>query len=325
MSPPNTLILALYGLLTLTSAAVPHSKRQDSSTDYGFAAGQPQSNSGKGAPILGGTDPQIDLANKANLGEESTDNGIVPNLKWRFSDSKTRLLPGGWVREQVITDLPVSTDIAAAQQHLQKGAIREIHWHRVAEWGWVYAGRVLLSAVDDQGRYQVSELQPGDVWYFPKGIAHTIQGLDDENEYLLAFDEGDFDKVGTTFMVDDWLHHTPLDVVAKNFGVNESVFDNLPETDPYILNATVAEGDVEAPDNEVLSGNNSYVYIARDNPVEAVPGSGGTFRKVDTSTFPIAETISSAFVTLQPGGLRELHWHPNVSGLASCHRIYCAC
>jgi hypothetical protein len=52
-------------------------------------------------------------------------------LKWRFGDSKTRIYPGGWVREQVDNDLPASHDIAAAQQHLKKGAIRELHWHRV--------------------------------------------------------------------------------------------------------------------------------------------------------------------------------------------------
>ena len=78
-----------------------------------------------------GTNHQIDLQNPANLGQESTDNGLVPNLKWSFSDSKTRLFKGGWVREQVITDLPASTDIAAAQVHLTKGANRELHWHRV--------------------------------------------------------------------------------------------------------------------------------------------------------------------------------------------------
>ncbi len=65
------------------------------------------------------------------MGQQSTDNGVVPNVKWSFSDSKTRILAGGWVREQVITDLPSSTDISAAQQHLTKGSIRELHWHRV--------------------------------------------------------------------------------------------------------------------------------------------------------------------------------------------------
>lgn len=57
-------------------------------------------------------------------------------------------------------------------------------------------GRVLVSAVDENGRHQVAELEFGDIWYFPKGQAHTVQGLGDENEYLLAFDDGNFDAAG---------------------------------------------------------------------------------------------------------------------------------
>lgn len=79
----------------------------------------------------GGTNNQRDRENPNNLGQQKTDAGSVPNLKWAFSDSKTRLLNGGWVRQQVISDLPSSHDIAGAQQHLKKGAIRELHWHRV--------------------------------------------------------------------------------------------------------------------------------------------------------------------------------------------------
>ena len=93
---------------------------------------------------------------------------------------------------------------------------------RQAEWGFVYNGSVLISAVDEDGKYQVEKLNYGDIWYvdhevqplwrmvllpsvvliwklsryFPKGAAHTVQGLDDENEFLLVFDEADFDKVG---------------------------------------------------------------------------------------------------------------------------------
>lgn len=68
-----------------------------------------------------------------------------------------------------------------------------------AEWGIVYDGRVKLSAVDENGVYQVTELGYGDIWYFPKGVAHTIQGLDEENEFLLVFDDADFDKVGYVY------------------------------------------------------------------------------------------------------------------------------
>lgn len=105
-----------------------YEKRQEAP---GFSNGQPLDAKGRGGIISGGTDKQIDIANPANLGAESTDAGIVPNLKWRFSDSKTRVVNGGWVRESLITDLPASGDIAGAQFHLNKGSIREFHWHTV--------------------------------------------------------------------------------------------------------------------------------------------------------------------------------------------------
>ncbi|KAL8822797.1 MAG: hypothetical protein Q9191_006473 [Dirinaria sp. TL-2023a] len=260
-----------------------------------FDQGQPINAKGNGAPILGGTDKQIDLQNPDNLGAQDTDNGVVPNVKWRFSDSKTRLLSGGWVREQVITDLPASKDIAAAQQHLTKGSIRELHWHRVAEWGYVYAGKVRVAAVDEHGENQVDDLDVG---------------LNDENEYLLAFDDGDFDATGTTFNVDDWITHTPKDILAKNFGVNQSLFDTVPTPNPYILKSNATNGNVTSPYGK-LEGNSSYVYHLSRIQVPPAPGGGGTLAIVDSRNFPIATTIAAAVVTLEPRGLRELHWHPN--------------
>ncbi|KAI9804387.1 MAG: hypothetical protein M1825_001285 [Sarcosagium campestre] len=291
-------------------------KRQDPSTK----TGQPYDpKTKKGSTFSGGTNAQLDLQNPANLGAESTDNGIVTNLKWSFSDSKTRLLNGGWTREQVVTDLPASKDIAGAQQHLKKGASRELHWHKVAEWGFVYAGSVLVSAVDENGKSQVARVNEGDIWYFPKGSAHTINGLDDENEYLLVFDEGDFDAKGTTFNVDDWIAHTPKDILAKNFGVNASVFDNTPKVNPYILPTEVSEGKVDNP-NGNLEGNSSYVYYASKENVPEVPGGGGTIQIVDSRNFPISKTLAAAIVTVKPKGHRELHWHPNAEEWLYFHK-----
>ncbi|MCJ1442296.1 MAG: hypothetical protein MMC23_002789 [Stictis urceolatum] len=276
----------------------------------GFSKGQPYDGKGKGGPFSGGTNRQLDLSNPDNLGQQSTDSGLVVNLKWSFSDSKTRLLNGGWVREQVITDLPASHDIAGAQQHLKKGAIRELHWHRVAEWGYVYKGQITVSAIDEEGRNQFETLDEGDIWYFPKGEAHTIQGLADENEYLLVFDDGNFDASGTTFMVDDWIAHTPKDILAKNFDVDSSVFDTVPAPNPYIINGTVSDEGIDSP-NGKLEGNSSYVFHASKETPTPAAGGGGTIQIVDSRNFPVAKTIASAIVTLKPGALRELHWHPN--------------
>ncbi|PMD35097.1 putative oxalate decarboxylase oxdC [Hyaloscypha variabilis F] len=301
-----------FSKLSLVSLAVASVSGKALNKRSGFSQGEPIADNGNGGPILGGTNLQLDLQNPDNLGAESTDAGTVPNLKWSFSQSKTRLFPGGWIREQVVTDIPASTDIAGAQQHLKKGALRELHWHRVAEWGYVYAGEVLVSAVDENGDYQVDRLQVGDIWYFPKGSAHTIQGLADENEYLLAFDDGNFDAIGTTFMVDDWITHTPAEVLAKNFGVNASVFTTVPAPDPYILNGTVTTAnDTGAASG--LFGNSSYVFHDSAAANVPVPGGGGTLKIIDSRNFPIATTIAATVVNLEPNGLRELHWHPNAA------------
>ncbi|KAH8176776.1 cupin domain-containing protein [Sarocladium implicatum] len=310
----------ILGLALLPGALAAPSPSVDKRDGGKFDEGQPISADGKGGPIAGGTNKQLDLQNPSNLGQQPTDNGIVPNLKWSFSDSKTRLLNGGWVREQVIQDLPASHDIAGAQQHLRKGGIRELHWHKVAEWGIVYEGEVIVSAVDENGVYQAEKLGYGDIWYFPKGVAHTIQGLKDENEYLLVFDEGNFDAPGTTFNIDDWLAHTPKSVLAKNFGVDESVFDDIPAPSPYIVNGTVAERNVTDAETPYATGNSSFVYHTFDHEPESIGGNGGTFYKIDSTNFPISKTIAATFVTLKPGGLRELHWHPNAEEWLYFHK-----
>ncbi|KAL8792146.1 MAG: hypothetical protein Q9195_005242 [Heterodermia aff. obscurata] len=266
-----------------------------------FDEGEPIDAKGKGAPILGGTDKQIDLQNPDNLGAQSTDNGVVPNVKWRFSDSKTRLLSGGWVREQVITDLPASKDIAAAQQHLTKGSIRELHWHRVAEWGYVYAGKVRVAAVDEHGENQVDDLD-----------ATLMQPGNAESRFLR---QNVNKRTRTTFNVDDWITHTPKDILAKNFGVDESLFDAVPTPNPYILKSNATDGNVTSPYGK-LEGNSSYVYHLSRIQVPQAPGGGGTIAIVDSRNFPIATTIAAAVVTLEPHGLRELHWHPNVSSIS---------
>jgi oxalate decarboxylase len=37
----------------------------------------------------------------------------------------------------------------------------------------------------------------------------------------------------------------------------------------------------------------------------------GTVRITDTRIFPVSKTIAAALVEVEPGGLREMHWHPN--------------
>ncbi|POM18162.1 Oxalate decarboxylase OxdD [Burkholderia cepacia] len=38
---------------------------------------------------------------------------------------------------------------------------------------------------------------------------------------------------------------------------------------------------------------------------------GGEVRIADSTNFNVSTTVAAALVTVHPGGMRELHWHPN--------------
>jgi oxalate decarboxylase len=57
-----------------------------------------------------------------------------------------------------------------------------------------------------------------------------------------------------------------------------------------------------------------YQYTFRLKSMEPTKSSkGGEVRIVDSRNFPLSKHIAAGLVTLKPGGMRELHWHPNAS------------
>ena len=88
---------------------------------------------------------------------------------------------------------------------LDYGVIRELHWHKEAEWAYVLEGNVRVTALDTEGGNFIDDLQKGDLWYFPSGHPHSLQGLSENGtEFLLVFDDGGFNEE-STFLLSDWL------------------------------------------------------------------------------------------------------------------------
>ena len=44
---------------------------------------------------------------------------------------------------------------------------------------------------------------------------------------------------------------------------------------------------------------------------DPIKTAAGTVRITDSKVFPVSKTIAAALVEVEPGGMRELHWHPN--------------
>jgi oxalate decarboxylase len=266
----------------------------------------------RGASILGPRNVPIERENPDLLASPDTDAGTVPNLKFSFSAARTRLGTGGWAREVTVRELPVATTLAGVNMRLKPGGIRELHWHKQAEWGFMLAGRARLTAVDPQGRNFVDDVTVGDLWNFPAGIPHSIQGLADGCEFLLVFDDGNFSE-NETFLLSDWFLHTPRSVLAKNFGVPEDAFDDVPRD--IERTRWVFAGDVPGPiaSDAVASPAGGVPapfshHLLAQTPIHAA---GGRVRIADSRNFPAATTIAAALVEVDPGGMREMHWHPN--------------
>jgi oxalate decarboxylase len=265
-----------------------------------------------GAPILGPRNIAVERENPDLLASPETDSGTVPNLKFSYSTARNRLSSGGWAREVTVRELPVATKMAGVNMRLQPGGIREMHWHKEAEWGFVLGGRCRVTAVDAQGCNFIDDVGPGDIWNFPAGIPHSIQGLEEGVEFLLVFDDGNFSE-NETFLISDWFAHTPREILAKNFGVSEAAFANLPKNVektrwifPGKVPGPLAGDAVVSPAGFVPE---SFTYrFSTQKPIKVA---GGQVRIVDSSNFPAAKTIAGALVEVEPGGLRELHWHPN--------------
>jgi len=270
----------------------------------------PQPVRGKmGATIMGPTNPTREAENPDTLVPPPVDHGTMANLRWSFADSHMHLSEGGWGRQTTTRELPSAPEVAGVNMRLTPGGVRELHWHTAAEWAYMLKGDARITAIDQEGRTFQDDVSEGDLWYFPAGIPHSIQGLEPGGcEFLLVFDDGNFSEEAT-FLLSDWLAHTPKEILAKSFGVPESAFDRIPEKDLWIFQAPVP-GPLAA-DRVTGAGPVPNTFSHRMLAQEPIRMKGGTVRITDSSLFKASKTIAAVLVEVEPGCMRELHWHPN--------------
>ena len=259
------------------------------------------------------SNPQLDAENPDSIWPPSTDSkSLVQNFKYPFSFANKRVYEGGWSREVTVRELPVSKTIAGVNMRLTAGAFRELHWHTSGEWAFMLYGNARITAIDLEGKSFVADIGKNDLWFFPSGIPHSIQGLEpDGAEFMLVFDDGDFSE-SETVLLSDAVAHLPREVLAKNFAVGEQAFQNIPKEELFIFQSELP-GSLEA-DQKAASGARGksprdFAFRTMEMP-PTLQTKSGEVRIVDSRNFKVSST-AMAMVTVHPGGLRELHWHPN--------------
>ncbi len=244
-----------------------------------------------------------------------TDNGDVGPIWYSFDLTKKRIQEGGWTHQVTQRELPSSTDLAGVNMRLTAGSFRELHWHTADEWSIMLYGNARVTVLNPDGTIFIDDVSKGDLWYFPAGYPHSIQGLGPDGcEFLLVFDQGMFSE-DNTFLVSEWVAHTPPDVLSKNFGLPESALTTLPTSFLYIFPADLPKSLAE--DKAAVGGQKVQSPIQYTFKMEAMAPTrrttGGEIRIVDSHNFPVAKNVAAALDIIKPGGMRELHWHPNAS------------
>jgi len=268
--------------------------------------------------------PENTLLKEANpnvFTPPTTDHGEVQTFWSSFSTAHRRIQEGGWSRQVTVEDFPIAKEIAGVNMRLTAGGIRELHWHAAAEWALMLSGNARITAIDNDGKSFVKDVTKDDLWFFPTGTPHSIQGLaPDGAEFLLVFDDGRFSE-GNTTLISDWARHTPPEVLAKNWGVPTDAIRSVyaqPPDGHYIFQATVPPPLAQdVSPNASVSPSPVRFGFPLHQIAPTRKAKYGEVRIIDSGNFPVANdmpaslTISAAHIIVKPGGLRELHWHQN--------------
>jgi len=257
---------------------------------------------------------ELDGQNPDSMWPPATDSkSLVKNFKYPFSFANKRVYEGGWSREVTIRELPISKELAGVNMRLTAGGVRELHWHTAAEWSIMLYGNARITAIDADGKSFVADVKKYDLWYFPTGIPHSIQGLGPDGcEFMLVFDDGNFSE-SDTLLLSDAMAHLPPEVLSKNFNVGEQALKNLPRQELFIFQTDVPgplEADQKAAAGTLGKSPKDFAFRTMEMP-PTMQTKGGEVRIVDSKKFNASTTVAMAMVTVHPGGMRELHWHPN--------------
>jgi oxalate decarboxylase len=193
---------------------------------------------------------------------------------------------------------------------LQPGSLRELHWHtNAAELGYVVSGSCRTTILSPDGA-ATETFGPGDVWYFPAGWGHSILGIGpSECQFILIFDNGAFAEEHT-LSITDWLAHTSPEVVSQSLGLGLEWVANLPKGEAYFAGPVPDDVPTRATHKAKPTSSTTHRYPLGAQQPKRVPG-GGAQWTVTANELPISTTLCASVLELEPGALRELHWHPH--------------
>lgn len=262
---------------------------------------------GAGAGVLGAAGPSRVIAQTATPTPPSA---AVLELFYRLGASTpVTFASGASVQFARAKEFPAVTGLSLALFDLTPHWTREMHWHNNAgELGWCLSGVGRMLLLDEWGGPVAFNLEPGSVFFIPKGWAHASWPTSDQPlRLLLSFDAAspatiDFSQMMPTI---------PAEVVAQSAGVplaDVPVFPVVPHPFEAPLAATTRDL-LETQDDPQAER-----FMVRMGDISQEPAANVGTGAV-AATIPMLIGIKTTMMTLAPGASSEPHWHPMMDEL----------
>ena len=175
-----------------------------------------------------------------------------------------------------------------------------MHWHTADEWAYVLYGNARVTVMQPDGNQFIGDVSEGDLWIFPAGRPHSIQGLGpDGTEFLLVFNQGMFSEDGTMLLAET-VAHMPLEVLSKNMHLDKSVFEQTPGAPLYIFSVSLPnslEQDKEEIGDGPVAAKQQYTFHLKSMPPTSSSEAGIKLSTVADADDPVGQSRQSTPVS----------------------------
>src|SRR5215203_2985974 len=193
------------------------------------------------------------------------------SLFYRLGDAPpVDFASGASVQFARATEFPALSGLSLAVFEVGRDATREMHWHNNAgELGWCLGGAGEMVLLDENGASISFGLDPGSVFFAPKGLPHAFWTTGEEPmRILLGFDH----QQPATIDFSQMMPPLPAAVIAQTMGValdDVPLFPTVPK--PFIVPVPGGTGGAPAGGDDPAAAR----YMVRIGDLAEDAGGGG--------------------------------------------------
>lgn len=134
---------------------------------------------------------------------------------------------GGYIYEVKKDIFPASDTMSGGFIHLERGSMREIHWHPNAdEMHYVISGSLQVSVYGVGGQLDRYVIEAGDVGFVPEGFAHYLEAVSGPADFLVTFNNPEWKNQEFS----TWMAVTPPELTAISLQTTRESIANFPNS-----------------------------------------------------------------------------------------------